>query len=953
MSTQQDIYTGGSKSRPHMLNKENYVPWSSRLLRYAKSRPNGKLIHNSILNGPYVRKMIPEPGDANREITVTETFHLQSDDELSDKELKQIEADDQAIQTILLGLPADIYAAKSSYDHSGVDMLLLFIRPRICTQQITLNYQSSFNQNYLQQPMPNPEDITDPITAMNMALKLMAKAFKLNYSTPTNNNQRISLNPRNRQIAQSGMNMGQDRQMQMVGGNGGNQFRQYAWQNAGNPAGYNDVIGNQIGNGNLVAARAEGNAAGQNENQIRCYNCRGVADLDKIKEVNANCILMANLQQALTSGTQTDSAPVYDTDGSAEVHENCDDNEIFNMFTQEEQYTELLEPIPESHQVPQNDNDVISEDTSVEQGGETIEQHPVNFEETRVLYESLYQNLATYNDMQQKVERLQAQLRDLKGKSSNTPSASNTLDPLNQKLESKIVEIEFQVVNYECEISHLKTTYKNLFDSIKSNRAHAKLHDLIFENAKLRARLFKNTFVSVKNISGTSVTPHVDKPKLNVVTPLSKKLHVSMSSHSVPQPREFNVVKHRNVIAPGMFKINLSQTPRENVGSNTVTASSTGLVHTAKTRRPQPKGNTRNARVPSASKSSEVKKIVTVEDHRRTLLLSKNQKTMSSECNNIKLAIQNDKSKIVYDTSKNDLISGLPKFKYAKEHLCPSCEKGKSKRASHPPKPVLNSKQRLHLLYMDLCGPMRVASINGKRYVQVILDDYSRYTWVHFLRTKDETPEENEYAKLWNDWYKECKQCKYDKISYDKAYNDMQQKIERLQAQLGDLKGKSNTSCKSDTLKPFPQKLENENLELEFQVIQICLWCVNSGCSKHMTGNLKLLINFIWKFMGTVRFGNDHVAAILGFGDLEGLGHNLFSVGQFCDSNLEVAFRRNACFVRNLEGVDLLKGDRSINLYTINLQEMASASPIRLMLVLRLLSLGYGINVYPTSTSTP
>nr|GFC42482.1 hypothetical protein [Tanacetum cinerariifolium] len=124
--------------------------------------------------------------------------------------------------------------------------------------------------------MPNPKNITDPTTAMNMAIALMAKAFKLNYSTPTNNNHRISSNPRNRQIAQPGMNMGQDIQMQIVGGNGGNQFRQYAGQNAQNLAGYNDVIGNQIGNGNLVAARAEGNAAGQNENQIRCYNCKGV-----------------------------------------------------------------------------------------------------------------------------------------------------------------------------------------------------------------------------------------------------------------------------------------------------------------------------------------------------------------------------------------------------------------------------------------------------------------------------------------------------------------------------------------------------------------------------------------------------------------------------------------------------------------------------------------------------
>nr|GFC37727.1 hypothetical protein [Tanacetum cinerariifolium] len=261
--------------------------------------------------------------------------------------------------------------------------------------------QSSFNQNYLQQPIPNLEDITDPTTAMNMTLALMAKAFKLNYSTPTNNNQRISSKPRNRQIAQPGMNIGQDRQMQMVGGNvNQNVVQNPRVQNARNQNGLIGVQGNgnqnQIRNGNLVAARAEGNTAGPNGNQIRCYNYRGVeeydlmaavADLDEIEEVNANCILMANLQQASTSGTQTDSAPVYDTDRSAEVHEIYDDNEIFNMFTQEEQYTELLKPIPETHQVPQNDNDVISEDTSVEQGGKTVEQHPVNIEETRAIYE--------------------------------------------------------------------------------------------------------------------------------------------------------------------------------------------------------------------------------------------------------------------------------------------------------------------------------------------------------------------------------------------------------------------------------------------------------------------------------------------------------------------------------------------------------------------------------------
>nr|GFD37762.1 ribonuclease H-like domain-containing protein [Tanacetum cinerariifolium] len=94
----------------------------------------------------------------------------------------------------------------------------------------------------------------------------------------------------------------------------------------------------------------------------------------------------------------------------------------------------------------------------------------------------------------------------------------------------------------------------------------------------------------------------------------------------------------------------------------------------------------------------------------------------------------------INDLARNDLVAGLPKFKYHKEHLCPSCEQGKSKSVSHSPKPVPNTRQRLHLLHMDLCGPMRIASINGKRYILVIVDDYSHYTWVHFLRSKDKAP---------------------------------------------------------------------------------------------------------------------------------------------------------------------------------------------------------------------
>nr|GEU55841.1 retrovirus-related Pol polyprotein from transposon TNT 1-94 [Tanacetum cinerariifolium] len=127
-------------------------------------------------------------------------------------------------------------------------------------------------------------------------------------------------------------------------------------------------------------------------------------------------------------------------------------------------------------------------------------------------------------------------------------------------------------------------------------------------------------------------------------------------------------------------------------------------------------------------------------------------------------------------------------------------------------------------------------------------------------------------------------------------------------------------------------------------IVQLILFIVDSGCTKHMTGNLKLLCNFVEKFMGTVCFGNDQFALILGYGDLvhgnvtinrvyyvEGLNHNLFSVGQFCDADLEVAFRKSTCFVRDLQGNDLLVGNRGSDLYTISLQESTSSTPLCLM----------------------
>nr|GEW43578.1 retrovirus-related Pol polyprotein from transposon TNT 1-94 [Tanacetum cinerariifolium] len=116
------------------------------------------------------------------------------------------------------------------------------------------------------------------------------------------------------------------------------------------------------------------------------------------------------------------------------------------------------------------------------------------------------------------------------------------------------------------------------------------------------------------------------------------------------------------------------------------------------------------------------------------------------------------------------------------------------------------------------------------------------------------------------------------------------------------------------------------------------------GCSRHMIDDYSKVINYVEKFIGTVRFRNDQFEAIVGYGNykigdtiitqvyyVEGLSHNLFSVGQFCDVGQEVAFRKYTCYIRNKDKVDLHKGSRTINLYSISLKDMMEASPVCLL----------------------
>nr|GEU88988.1 hypothetical protein [Tanacetum cinerariifolium] len=306
--TMNKLVKAGSESRPPMLNKENYVPWLSHLLRYAKSRPNGKLIHNSILNGPYVRKMIPEPGDANRDITVTETFHLQTDNELFDKELKQIEADDQAIKTILFGLPEDIYVAIDSCETA--QEIWLRVQQMMKGSDIGIREKKAKLFNEWERFTSNEGESIE--SYYHRFLKLM-NDLKRNKDFP----EKIASNLKFLNNLQPEWS----RHVTIVHQTKDLHTADYTQL-------YDFLKYNQK---EVDGLKAERLAKTQDPLALMANS------------KNPYVFLASHQDQPSWEKWKLDKVLQLQGNGSAEVHENYDDNEIFNMFTQEEQYTELLE----------------------------------------------------------------------------------------------------------------------------------------------------------------------------------------------------------------------------------------------------------------------------------------------------------------------------------------------------------------------------------------------------------------------------------------------------------------------------------------------------------------------------------------------------------------------------------------------------------------------------------
>ncbi|GJU96776.1 hypothetical protein Tco_1321532 [Tanacetum coccineum] len=726
-------------------------------------------------------------------------------------------------------------------------------------------------------------------------------------------------------------------------------FRQQGFQNVGNQNGQIVVPGitnqNPNGNGNVVAARAEGNATGNNVRprrrdaaylqtqlliaqkeeagiQLQAEEfdlMAAAADLDEIEEVNANCILMANLQQASTSGTQTDNAPVYDSDGSAEVHnyDNCYDNEIFNMFTQEEQYTELLEPIPEPHQEQQNDSNVISDFSSVEQEGGTVDQHPATVEETRAYFESLYNNLALevekVNSVNQKMKETNADLTTELARYKNQEKCFEISQEKYDKLErcyqksvyqeqcltkkinalhlssgKQITTLNEEISNLSKQLSTEKSTVSSLLEEKKKLKSDFKIREdeLLDKQIQLENKIKELDNILVK--TGQSIqTMHMLSPKPDSFYHTEQKMALGyqnpfyLKQAQRKQQSLYNgkvlLEKHDPpVVHDSEETLQLAQESRQKMkqlNKEIKPANYTKINHLSGIFVSQTAKSQEEVYFVNTSKTATVSKSISIPNEKCcTKQLNKEIKPANyTKINHLSGVFVSQTAKSqeeVYfvNTSKTATVSksiSIPNEEFL-DDTTPSVARKFLNESS-------SAHQEIHKIIKDEIFPIfnqvdakvqnfkiqflkeeakfvrdfkslakeadeslikhKALELEIERLLRVVVSQDimsivqnlsvadSSNLQTELDRTKERfenciIKNENEYAKLWNDWYKKCEECKYDKILYDKAYNDMQHKIEQLQAQLGDQKGKSkDTPCVSNTLDPLSQKLENKNVE--------------------------------------------------------------------------------------------------------------------------------------------
>nr|GEW23376.1 integrase, catalytic region, zinc finger, CCHC-type, peptidase aspartic, catalytic [Tanacetum cinerariifolium] len=878
------IMEAGSNDRPPMLAPGNYVQWKSRIKRYIDTKPNHELINYCLENPLYkldwqdIQVLVSEGSPITTTERIRKTYKNVSQD-IRD----QLNAEAEAVQIILTGIDNDIYSivdacpnaceinqckvnnhqvniqfllqlqpewqrfmtlVKQSQELQTVSYHKLYdilkqhhhevneiraeriarvanlhalvahqqpvyhpqTHPTHYSQNSSTRSQQAATRNRGKSTVNTPQPIYDQEPSMvdeddkmskdkeiDKLMALISLSFKKIYK-PTNNNLRTSSNTR----------VNQDNSLRI------NKNVGYENQRIGNVAGAKETVGSTV----------------VQKSGIQCYNCKEFRHVARkcqkpkrakdaayhrekmllYQELEAHYMYMAQLQQV--SPDAADSGPIFDDEPLQKV--SIDDH--YNVFAMESTHHEQSKSIHDIYPIEQDAQNLLAS---------LIEKLKCEIDESK----NRNKFLETSNEAL--IEKLKGEIEDFKNKNKSLESSNNFFKEAKNRLSETNNLLYDDYKKSEAELAR------------RNSKEYASQMEL--ECAKLRGDFLSykmdyqkscNKYTEMINDLNQTISKLKDKLSAHqeTISILSKQKETQIKLYKTREDKELEkIIELENkvkVLDNIVYKTGQSVQTTNMLNSKCRT-SFVKPEFLKKAQRANPhlrslKSNPQGDRVMhnnSRGKKQEV------EDHRRSVKLSKN-KTSVTACN-------------------DSLNAKTLNVKYVST-MCDKC--------------VLHDQHDMCVL-KSIAKPLKetVASESNKEPKKCTRKLYERV------------------SKTCSWWYP-----KFTPSGYI-----------------------------------WKHKFEKENVNLN--LVEIVLFIIDSRCSKYMTENLKLLINFVVKFLGTVKFGNDQIAPILRYGDLvqgavtikrvyyvEGLNHNLFSVGQFCDVDLEVAFRKSTCFIRDLKGNDLL-----------------------------------------------
>ncbi|GJX75738.1 retrovirus-related pol polyprotein from transposon TNT 1-94 [Tanacetum coccineum] len=494
-----------------------------------------------------------------------------------------------------------------------------------------------------------------------------------------------------------------------------------------------------------------------------------------------------------------------------------------------------------------------------------------------------------------------------KSKEENVKYDYGERETKNVELENSVAKLISENERLCNEINLVKQVFKEQFDSIKKTRVRTKEHsDSLIDK------------VNSKSVENEDLKAQI-QDKVFVITSLKNDLGKVKGKEIVDIAAQ---IPSANTIVPGMFKLDLEplaprllQNREAHIDYLKYTQEQadilSGIVEQAKAEQPLDK----DAKKVAVTPKNKVKKVRFAEP----LTSSSNIKQCGSKptCNK-----KNDRISRTTSRNMKNKVEAQPRKVNKKNRVVePICDVD----VKHS---LLNSNSE------PICANCKKSMFDG-------VHDKCLLDFVENVNSRAKSAKKHKKQNIWKPtghvFTEVGLKCKPTGRTFTIVGNSCP--LTRITS-TNVVPPKKTTSHSVETQKPELKVYSRKPKNVK-NVVQIVLWYLDSGCSKHMIGNRSQLMNFVSKFMGTLGFGNNNIARIMGYGDyqmgnvtisrvyyIKGLGHNLFSVRQFCDADLEVVFRKNTCFIRNLKGVDLLSRSRDTNLYIISLDDMLKTSPI-------------------------